>query len=493
MAKLGAPIYSLGAVGRFAKHLSLARRRRQNIIEATPVPEDAKTLAQLSWRHMYQKAVALWHALSAAEKQEWESLARPKHMTGFAWFISQALKPNPGLYLPLQGGTMAGNIDMAEFRILDLPDPTLIQEAATKAYVDFIAASLMWAKYLNDTPSGIGAYYKMSPTPTGEAKSTFTSGVLDTGDDQALFQWITDAEVTFGTIWAGLLDVHIHAERIVGNKSVQLYAEIYEYTTGAAEIPIATTEVCDFLTDDEACYHVHATLAADYEIDPTSKLLIKFYANVGVAGANVTINLYAEGDTASSISLPIPLSPLIEAFATFKGLKDTPESYAGEALKVPRVNAAENALEFATVVGGYTEGARVQHNTNQSIPNSTITYLAFNSERYDTDTIHDNAVNNSRLTCKTAGKYIIALHLWYEGHATGYRQAQIHLNRTTRIAHYTKAVPAGTFIFTIPLATIYNLAVNDYVEVLVYQTSGVALNVITYEEASPIFMIQRIG
>ncbi|MBA7615190.1 hypothetical protein ES703_22468 [subsurface metagenome] len=128
MAKLKNPLLSLGAVGRLAKHLSLTRRRRQNIIEATPVIKDAKTLAQLSWRHMYQKAVALWQALSGAEKQEWESLARPKHMTGFAYFISLALKPNPGLYLPLQGGTMAGDIDMAKHRLLRLPAPVDAQE-----------------------------------------------------------------------------------------------------------------------------------------------------------------------------------------------------------------------------------------------------------------------------------------------------------------------------------------------------------------------------
>jgi len=85
---------------------------------------------------MYQKAIALWHALSAAEKQEWESLARPKHMSGYAFFLSQALKPNPGLYLPLQGGTMAGNIDMAKNRLLELPLPTDNQEAASKSYVD---------------------------------------------------------------------------------------------------------------------------------------------------------------------------------------------------------------------------------------------------------------------------------------------------------------------------------------------------------------------
>jgi len=45
--------------------------------------------------------------------------------------------------------------------------------------------------------------------------------------------------------------------------------------------------------------------------------LIKFLANVGVAGANVTLNLYAEGLTTSSVSLPTPTSPLIDAEIAF--------------------------------------------------------------------------------------------------------------------------------------------------------------------------------
>ncbi|MBA7581704.1 hypothetical protein ES708_23613 [subsurface metagenome] len=49
-------------------------------------------------------------------------------MTGFAWFVSQALKPNPGLYLPLQGGTMSGDIDMAGHNIFNAEFPTVTKE-----------------------------------------------------------------------------------------------------------------------------------------------------------------------------------------------------------------------------------------------------------------------------------------------------------------------------------------------------------------------------
>ena len=134
MAKIKNPLLSLGAVGRLAKDLALRRRGKVNIIETKPIPTDAKSPSQLAWRHMYQKAVDLWHALSAAEKQEWESMARPKHMTGFAWFMSQCLRPNPGIYLPLQGGVMSGEIDMTKNRILKLPLPVDDQEPLTIEY-----------------------------------------------------------------------------------------------------------------------------------------------------------------------------------------------------------------------------------------------------------------------------------------------------------------------------------------------------------------------
>lgn len=136
MSKLKNPLFSLGSQGSLGKAISFVRRGGRSIVEKKPEVPDAKSPAQLIWRHMYQKAVALWHALSEAERQEWESLARPKHMTGFAWFVSQALKPNPGLYLPLQGGKMQGDIDMEGHWITHLFDPIADDDPATKKYHD---------------------------------------------------------------------------------------------------------------------------------------------------------------------------------------------------------------------------------------------------------------------------------------------------------------------------------------------------------------------
>ncbi|MBA7553722.1 hypothetical protein ES705_46321 [subsurface metagenome] len=143
MTKLKNPLLSFGATGRLGKLFSLAKRQGRHIIERRPIPVDAKSPAQLFNRHMFTKCVDLWHLLSEAERQQWESLARPLHMTGYAWFISQCLRPNPGIYLPLQGGTMSGNIDMAKNRLLKLPAPTDPQEASTKGYTDTFS-KIIW-------------------------------------------------------------------------------------------------------------------------------------------------------------------------------------------------------------------------------------------------------------------------------------------------------------------------------------------------------------
>jgi len=143
MPKLKTPLLSLGAKGGIGKIFSMVRRGRQNIIERKPILIDAKSPAQLFNRHMFNKCVDLWHLLSEAERQEWESLARSRHMSGYAWYISQCLRPNPGIYLPLQGGTMAGDIDMGKNRILKLPAPIDDQEAAPKGYVDALT-KVVW-------------------------------------------------------------------------------------------------------------------------------------------------------------------------------------------------------------------------------------------------------------------------------------------------------------------------------------------------------------
>lgn len=144
------------------------------------------------------------------------------------------------------------------------------------------------------------------------------------------------------------------------------------------------------------------------------------------------------------------------------------------------------------VSGAYTEGARVYRSSNQSVPNGTHTVITYDSERWDTDNIHSTVSNTGRLTCKTAGKYMIVFSALFSANANGKRQYNIRLNGTTWIAITRTGLDSDNH--TQPISsTIYDLAVNDYVESLAYQNSGGALDIIYGAQATPEFMMQRIG
>lgn len=141
MARIKNPFISLGAHGSIGKAVTFVRRRGQEIAERFPIPKDLGSIEQLSWRTMYQKCALLWHDLSIDEKNDCKRLGRPLHMTGFAYWQSKCLKPNPGIYLPLAGGIMQGIISMNGFNISDVLDPVDPQDADTEAARDAAIAA----------------------------------------------------------------------------------------------------------------------------------------------------------------------------------------------------------------------------------------------------------------------------------------------------------------------------------------------------------------
>jgi len=143
---------------------------------------------------------------------------------------------------------------------------------------------------------------------------------------------------------------------------------------------------------------------------------------------------------------------------------------------------------------GYTEGARVYHDAQQVMAYNDYTTLLFNQERYDTNNIHDKVTNNSRLTCKTAGVYIIWGGFDLEEDVNGWRSINIYLNGTTHLALHSQT-PAGwqDRHVHLTITTIYKLEVGDYVELRCYQTAENVLISWPNLNRSPEFAMQRIG
>ncbi len=136
--------------------------------------------------------------------------------------------------------------------------------------------------------------------------------------------------------------------------------------------------------------------------------------------------------------------------------------------------------------------ARVFHNANQATATAVPLILTFNSERFDNDTIHDLGVNPSRLTCITAGKYAIFATVQWQQNAVNFREIGIFLNGVTLIA-VVRDSPRDNQVWPMSVSTLYDFLATDFVEVRVFQDSGGALNIETFGNYSPEFMMVKVG
>lgn len=118
----------------------------------------------------------------------------------------------------------------------------------------------------------------------------------------------------------------------------------------------------------------------------------------------------------------------------------------------------------------------VYKGTAQSINDSTYTALAFDgTEYYDTDTMYTAGTSTTRITCKTAGKYLVWASTHWDSSALGIRMLTLWLNGA-QLPTADQQVPATGGYSRITVASPVTLAVNDYVEAYVYQTKGSAEN-----------------
>tara|TARA_R110002020_G_scaffold152949_3_gene332036 strand:- start:393 stop:1040 length:648 start_codon:yes stop_codon:yes gene_type:complete len=133
-----------------------------------------------------------------------------------------------------------------------------------------------------------------------------------------------------------------------------------------------------------------------------------------------------------------------------------------------------------------TATCSVVRTANQTISNTTWTLVAFTSETFDTDTMHDNTTNNSRITAKTAGYYWITSQVAWDSNATGGRTSRIREGGDTVISNWTDDANGNRDIVQTN-GVLWHLAVDEYVEVQVYQNSGGDRSILDVDIFSPRF------
>lgn len=123
---------------------------------------------------------------------------------------------------------------------------------------------------------------------------------------------------------------------------------------------------------------------------------------------------------------------------------------------------------------GTIPSCKAYPSANVSLPNTATTGIPLNTEMWDTDGIHDNVTNNTRLTCRTAGIYLVEGAIWFTGSAAGTQRIMNILVNGAIINDQQN--PAGTADARLELSCLVKLNVGDYVELAGYQDSGVTMS-----------------
>lgn len=128
-----------------------------------------------------------------------------------------------------------------------------------------------------------------------------------------------------------------------------------------------------------------------------------------------------------------------------------------------------------------------------SIATATITAIEMNAESYDTGSMHDNAVSNTRITIPAAagGMYLINAQVTFGNSATGRREVHIYKNNAL-FATVKEFGPDGTENTVLQINAHDNSSGGDYYDVRAYQNTGGALNILS-GEAVTFFSMAKVA
>ena len=150
------------------------------------------------------------------------------------------------------------------------------------------------------------------------------------------------------------------------------------------------------------------------------------------------------------------------------------------------LTVAGGVPSWATPTSGSTfSGVFVRQSAaTTSIANNTNTTVLFDTEEFDTDAYHSTSTNTGRITIPAgkAGKYAINSAFFFQEAANGARVLNIHKNGSNYAR--SQMPPDSISQIAVTLNLVMDLAVGDYIEVVVFQNSGGSLNL--YGGSAPI-------
>jgi hypothetical protein len=119
--------------------------------------------------------------------------------------------------------------------------------------------------------------------------------------------------------------------------------------------------------------------------------------------------------------------------------------------------------------------AKVKRAAVQSIPNASFTTVTFDNEIYDYGTMYD-AGSPTRLTAREAGWYTAVGHVGFIANATGIRGIGFQVNGVSTDGGMIFVGAFASLDARMGVVEHLFFNVGDYIEIIIYQSSGGALN-----------------
>ncbi len=230
--------------------------------------------------------------------------------------------------------------------------------------------------------------------------------------------------------------------------------------------------------------------------------------NTALTGADFATLAWSEALTNKTILWSLPIAWTSSSPASLSLAEDTDNGTNKVIIQAPATLSADYTLTLPTDdwtanqvlttdwswvlswTGGSFKWCRLKKSWSQSLTGTGLSTVNFDAETFDTDTMHDNATNNTRITFTTAWYYSVTAIINSDVNAVVY--GGIRLDWTTYIG---KAGIGNSWTSTangVTITVIYNFSANSYVEVLASFGTAGATACKLWEDGC-LFMAHKIG
>lgn len=124
----------------------------------------------------------------------------------------------------------------------------------------------------------------------------------------------------------------------------------------------------------------------------------------------------------------------------------------------------------------------------QTIPDTTLTAMLWDTEKWDYTAMHSTGANTDRINILRTGIYLVTSTLRFAANATGVRSCYVYRSDAAALWGEQCAGHATIDAFFSP-SFVTHLSVGDYVTVKVSQTSGGNLDIQRDGERIPFFSV----